>query len=123
MKNLPEGMLSFDFKVSSENHYDIATIEVNGDVVNTYSGNTDYISRSVSLTQNVNTVAFIYEKDDRNSQYHDTFYIRNIRYSAASPTPSPSPTPVNSTSSGGAVSLGIFILLLVGIGFRKESGK
>ncbi|MGY3569903.1 S1 family peptidase [Vibrio paucivorans] len=104
---LGEGSLSFDMQVSSEQNFDIAYVYVNGVATEQVSGqDSDYVSYTVDLGLETNSVTYVYQKDSSDSANDDTVYVKNFKTSSERSTGS-------SSGSGGSVSL--FMLGLVGL--------
>ena len=77
--------VTFDYKTSSEQNYDILYIQKNGETLVSCSGSTSYTSYSVEL-QKGDKLSFIYRKDGSASNGSDCAYIDNLTYTPNLPT-------------------------------------
>jgi len=81
------GDFTFDYKVSSETDYDFLVVLLNGEVALQESGEqTSFSSKTLSLTEGTNRIAFVYAKDESESAGNDTAYIDNIRFEGSNET-------------------------------------
>jgi len=110
LDNLSAGTLSFDFLVSSEEDYDFATILVNDEIYLSTSGSNEY-AISIPLSEESNTVVFVYSKDSYVSENDDAIYIRNLSLSTAGSTSDDSSSASSNSSSGGSMSYAMILLL------------
>ena len=69
--------ISFDCKVSSEEHYDFLTIYINGEQKVNISGEVDWQTYTYTINGNLDFKA-VYSKDGSTSEGTDTGYLRNI---------------------------------------------
>jgi hypothetical protein len=130
-----EGVLTFDWSVSSEENtdlditdpefelYDALYLYVNGELIESISGEVEFTQMSIDLAEGTNIINWTYNKDPAVSEGDDRGLIRNLVFTVpavVTPTPVFLPTPVLSDSSGGG-SLGWIILCLFGLVFRLKT--
>ena len=72
-------IVSFEYKVSSEQTYDKLIIAKNGATLETVSGSTSYVAYSVTLNAG-DYLTFTYSKDGSQSSGDDCAYIKNLTY-------------------------------------------
>ena len=72
-------VLAFSLRVSSENIYDYALIEKNGEQVKRLSGDTGWLEYAVALDEGGNTVTFKYVKDAYGEDGDDTLCVADLR--------------------------------------------
>lgn len=128
-----EGVLTFDWSVSSEENtdlevtdpdfepYDALYLYVNGELIEYISGEVEFTAMSIDLAEGTNIINWTYNKDPATSEGDDKGFIRNLVFTPpAVVTPPPATTPpVTSNSSGG--SLGWMILCLFGLILRMRT--
>ena len=78
-------IVTFDYKTSSEENYDILYIKKNGEILVSCSGSTSYTSYSIEL-QKGDQLSFVYSKDGSQSHGNDCAYIDNLTYTPNFPT-------------------------------------
>ena len=130
-----EGVLTFDWSVSSEENtdlditdpdfepYDALYLYVNGELIESISGEVEFTQMSIDLAEGINIINWTYNKDPAVSEGDDKGLVRNLVFTVpvvVTPTPVFLPTPVLSDSSGGG-SLGWIILCLFGLVFRLKT--
>ena len=130
-----EGVLTFDWSVSSEENtdlditdpdfepYDALYLYVNGELIESISGEVEFTQMSIDLAEGINIINWTYNKDPAVSEGDDKGMVRNLVFTVpvvVTPTPVFLPTPVLSDSSGGG-SLGWIILCLFGLVFRLKT--
>ncbi len=69
------GKLSFDYKVESEDRYDLFTVTKNADTIVTDSGKKDWNTCSLEVAAG-DKVTIKYEKDSSTDKYGDTVYLK-----------------------------------------------
>ena len=75
------GVLSFKWKVSSEDEYDELTLYVDGARIARISGNVDWIAKSHTITADgAHTVVWTYEKDGSVSQRSDCGWVDDVSW-------------------------------------------
>ena len=72
------GPLSFAFKISSQRHYDGLLLDVNGEVVDSWSGEADWDVTSVDLPAGSHTILWVYVKDGSLSAGEDRAWIDDV---------------------------------------------
>ena len=72
------GLLNFDAKVSSEADYDFLVVYVDGEAVQSISGEQDWQTYSISMTAGAHVISWRYEKDQLVSDGEDSAWIDNI---------------------------------------------
>jgi len=75
------GLLTFDWKVSSEFNFDFLTLCINGNCVEQISGNVDWTEITVPVGAGLQTLVWRYSKDRSVTGGADTGWIDNIRIS------------------------------------------
>jgi secreted trypsin-like serine protease len=130
-----EGVLTFDWSVSSEENtdlevtdpdfvpYDALYLYVNGELIEYISGDVAFTEMSIDLAEGTNIINWTYNKDPAASEGDDKGYIRNLVFTppAVVVTP-PVTTPATPKSSGGG-SLGWMTLCLFGLTFRLRTKR
>ncbi|HWI83304.1 trypsin-like peptidase domain-containing protein [Ramlibacter sp.] len=76
------GMLTFDWKVSSEANYDFLTVSLDGVKQLAWSGETDWYTSSVSIPAGVHTVRWQYTKDALLSSGRDAGWVDHVVFVA-----------------------------------------
>ena len=74
------GVLSFDWKVSSEASYDFLEVLVDGVLQNRISGDSAWISSLVNVPSGAHTVAWRYAKDFSTTGGQDAGWVDNVRF-------------------------------------------
>ncbi|WP_394245538.1 S1 family peptidase [Vibrio astriarenae] len=105
IEGVPQGYLSLDVTVSSENGFDVLTARVNDTELDDISGEEQFSAR-LTLPQTSNTVRFAYAKDGSTAAGDDLALLTNMRFSAPDSNPQ-----VIDGGSGGAVN-GFWLFLL-----------
>lgn len=82
---LGPGALTFELKVSSEQNYDWARIYVNGELLESVSGEHDWSTFSYELTAETNVVEWVYTKDFSADAGADCVWIDNLRWTGTYP--------------------------------------
>ena len=128
-----EGVLTFDWSVSSEENtdmeetapdfepYDALYLYVNGILIDYISGEVDFTEYNIDLAEGTNVINWTYSKDTNAADGQDKGFIRNLAFAPLVVTTTPVflPTPVTSNSAGGG-SLTWMILCLFGLVFRLK---
>ena len=70
---------AFSLKVSSEDFFDYLSVEVNGEVLRRFSGETDWTEYAVPLSEGENDILFSYEKDEQADGGSDTASLKDFR--------------------------------------------
>jgi hypothetical protein len=127
-----EGVLTFDWSVSSEENtdlditdpdfepYDALYLYVNGELIESISGEVEFTQMSIDLAEGINIINWTYNKDPAVSEGDDKGLIRNLVFTVpvvVTPTIPVTPNP----SGGGGGSLGWIILCLFGLAFRVRT--
>ena len=76
------GVLSFDWKVSSEANHDFLEMSVDGVVQNRLSGESAWISTLLKVPAGAHTVAWRYTKDFSATSGQDAGWVDNVRFTA-----------------------------------------
>jgi len=71
--------LNFDLKVSSEEGWDFFNLYIDGDLRYSDSGEKDWYTVSLPISDGVHNITFSYEKDGAVSEGDDTAYIDNVK--------------------------------------------
>jgi len=121
-----EGELSFEWAVSSEENsdepsepYDALYVYLDNELINFISGEIDYTTETIAVSQGEHTITWIYAKDTFTSAGEDEALLRNVDFTPTpviTPTPSTSPptsTNTSTRSSSGGGALGWLIGLMV----------
>jgi secreted trypsin-like serine protease len=132
-----EGVLTFDWSVSSEGNtddpdepFDTLSLYLNGVLLDFISGDVAFAEYSIDLAEGSNLINWTYSKDLDSAEGLDRGFIRNVVFApvvvtpppAPTPTPTPTPTiPVVNDSSGGGGGLGWIMLCLFGLRFRLKT--
>lgn len=96
------GILSFSWKVSSEQSYDHMRLYVNGSRYADISGDVNWYQTSVTLGQGTHQVRWTYEKDNSQSSGADAGWLDDVSWDVAAPVL----VQVNKAGSGlGSVSI------------------
>ena len=74
------GLLTFDWRVSSEKDYDILQFRLNGSVQQEISGVTDWVSQQVQLPAGPQEVSFVYQKDESVGFGADTGWVDQLKF-------------------------------------------
>ncbi len=74
------GYLFFDYKVSTENHFDWLTVSLDGEQVLRLSGDHDWQLHYIRIPEGMHTVSFSYDKDFSVSSAQDTVWVDNVRF-------------------------------------------
>ena len=126
------GVLTFDWSVSSEENtdlditdpdfepYDALYLYVNGELIESISGEVEFTQMSIDLAEGINIINWTYNKDPAVSEGDDKGLIRNLVFTVpvvVTPTKPVTPNP----SGGGGGSLGWIILCLFGLIFRLKT--
>jgi hypothetical protein len=80
-------VISFRWKVSSEDTYDFLEFLVDGNVVRSISGEVDWEQTSVSLGPGDHTISWRYIKDDAVSDGSDAGWVDEVLLGSSSPVP------------------------------------
>ncbi|MFD2179333.1 S1 family peptidase [Veronia pacifica] len=109
---LEQGKISFEASVSSELGYDFLRVVVNGEVKLTLSGQESFNAYELELPNTVNSVTFIYEKDNVYFDGKDKAYIQRLKFE---PDVIVNPEPEPIATSGGAfgIIMGFMALFLM----------
>lgn len=129
-----EGVLTFDWSVSSElntdleetdpdfEHYDALYLYLNGELIDSISGEIAFSEMEIDLAEGTNIINWTYNKDTNAADGQDKGFVRNLVFTpvvvAQPTTPAPS-QPVTSNSSGGG-SVTWLILGLASLTFRLK---
>ena len=73
------GFITFDARVSSEQHYDFLKVYVNGVEVMKGSGDRPWVNRIIPVSAG-DVVEWSYEKDSSTSKFEDSAWIDNIEF-------------------------------------------
>jgi hypothetical protein len=126
-----EGVLTFDWSVSSELNtdleetdpdfepYDAMYLYVNGELIESISGEVEFMEVSIDLAPGTNIINWTYSKDPAISEGDDKGFIRNLVFTLTE-SPVSLPTPNVPSSSGGG-SLGWIMLCLFGLALRLRT--
>ena len=80
------GTLTFFWKVTSEDGYDLLAFYIDGVLQQEISGNTSWEQKSYAIqSEGVHTLKWSYSKDDSNSTGDDRGYLDNVQYSTQAP--------------------------------------
>jgi hypothetical protein len=77
------GWLTFWWKVSSEDGYDLLSFEFNGVESDTLSGEVDWAERTVEIPAGPATLSWIYRKDGVFSAGEDAAWVSEVKYTQA----------------------------------------
>jgi len=106
--------LSFRWKSSTEQNFDLLKLYINGVFIDAISGDQDWQQREITLSAGEHRVIWVYEKDLTISTLQDTVWLDSINTSFLPVTP---PLPDNTTtidvSNGGGGKPSEFFLLLL----------
>ena len=78
-----EGVLAFDYRVSSEQNYDYFSFYVDDVRELSVSGQGEWLHLTIALSAGVHSLKWVYSKDYIFSSYDDRAYIDNIVYTPA----------------------------------------
>ncbi|MDO6692839.1 trypsin-like serine protease [Aliiglaciecola sp. 3_MG-2023] len=116
------GTLDFEWAVSSEENedepsepFDALYLLVNGEEIEFISGEVDYTSQTISLSEGTNLVEISYRKDFNVSDGDDQGKVRNFVFTPTTPVSEPT----NTSSGGGGTMTWLLLLLFAGIGVRR----
>jgi secreted trypsin-like serine protease len=125
-----QGVLTFDWSVSSEENVDDADdpfdtlyLSVDGVLIDFISGDVDFTEYRIDLEEGSHLINWTYSKDLNTADGQDKGFVRNLVFTLPNVTPPPAvvqPTPVTTSSSGGG-SLGWMMLCLFGLAFRLRT--
>lgn len=115
------GVLTFDWKVSSEEYYDYLLFVVDDAVYDGISGETSWKSKSYNLDGGEHVIQWWYVKDFSSSEGMDSGWIDNVNWSGrTSLNVKSSNTPVASALKGGGGGVNILWLCLLLLVHRKN---
>jgi hypothetical protein len=100
--------------------YDALYLYVNGELIESISGEVEFTQMSIDLAEGINIINWTYNKDPAVSEGDDKGLIRNLVFTVpvvVTPTIPVTPNP----SGGGGGSLGWIILCLFGLAFRVRT--
>jgi secreted trypsin-like serine protease len=100
------GRLAFDWAVNSELGYDLLDVNINGQLIDSISGSTDYKTQSYFLGKALNTVIWRYKKDETITRGTDLASIRKVTFETM--TQAEFNPPTNSNGGGGGSLFFIF---------------
>ncbi|MCF6258242.1 MAG: trypsin-like serine protease [Gammaproteobacteria bacterium] len=103
--------LSFRWKASTEQDFDLLKLYINDVLIDAISGNQDWQQRNIALSAGEHRVVWVYEKDSTVSEFQDTVWLDSINTPFVS-TPGTNPPPGGLGGGGGKLS-GLFLLLLI----------
>ncbi|MDR9828028.1 serine protease [Vibrio sp. FNV 38] len=110
IEGIPQGSITLDLKVSSENGFDVLEARINDTDLGAVSGEEQY-STNLTLPQQTNTLRFAFIKDGSTSAGDDSAVITNMRFS----------TSTSGGSDGGSGgSINGFWLLLLGLPLARQ---
>jgi len=103
--------LSFRWKASTEQDFDLLKLYINDVLIDAISGNQDWQQRNIALSAGEHRVVWVYEKDSTVSEFQDTVWLDSIN------TPFVNNPGSGSGSDGGGGGGGklsrLFLLLLI----------
>jgi subtilisin family serine protease len=76
--NSSGGLISFDYKVSSEAGFDLLSFYVDGNLVQSWSGELDWSTYTYLVSSGVHDFKWVYAKDPSGSVGQDTAWLDNI---------------------------------------------
>ena len=104
-----KGLISFDYRVSSESSYDKLMVYIDGgDAVITDSGDSGWKHADFPISSGSHDIKFSYVKDSSGDKLEDTAYIKNIKIvsGTANVTLGTSDSNMGTVSAGGNVVIG-----------------
>jgi secreted trypsin-like serine protease len=128
-----EGVLTFDWSVSSEENTDLAETDadfvpydalylyVNGELIDYISGEVEFSEMSIDLAEGINVINWTYNKDPNAARGQDKGFVRNLEFTSTPVVTTPTPTTPDTSNSSGGGSLGWVILGLFGFAFRLRT--
>ncbi len=75
-----DGFMSFDYKISSEQAYDLGKFYIDGTTMATFSGEAGWATKKVAVTEGVHVYRWEYSKDVMWESGEDAFYVDNIEF-------------------------------------------
>ncbi len=126
-----EGELTFSWSVSSEENtdepdepFDALYLIINGQEQQFISGDEDFETVSVQLTENINLVEWTYSKDRNTAELQDRGRVRDVTFTPTGQppptTPAPNPNPPAETGGGGGSLYWLLIILSAALPSRQN---
>lgn len=126
-----EGELTFSWSVSSEENtdepdepFDALYLIINGQEQQFISGDEDFETVSVQLTENINLVEWTYSKDRNTAELQDRGRVRDVTFTPTGQppptTPAPNPNPPAETGGGGGSLYWLLIILSAALPRRQN---
>ena len=75
-----DGFMSFDYKISSEQAYDLGKFYIDGTTMASFSGEAGWATKKVAVTEGVHVYRWEYSKDIMWESGEDAFYVDNIEF-------------------------------------------
>jgi hypothetical protein len=77
------GTLTFWWKVSSEEFYDLLSLYIDGDLIEYHSGELDWTQKSIPIPNGLHKIRWTYSKDSDLSEGADAAWVDQVQFTAA----------------------------------------